>query len=104
MFLRIYQQLLILGFSEKTIFLAGFSIGFFCVFLIIRPIIYYLISKRCYTLLSYLFTLLLILLLINEWLTDLRDLNLNLYLYFFSLVTGLLSVRLIYKKIVRKHV
>lgn len=105
MFRTIYQQLLILGFSEKMIILTILFISFFLIFIFIRPVVSYLIKKKCYTLLSYVFTFLIIFLITKEWSKDLVvTLDFKLYLYLFSIVAGILAIQLLYKKIVRKTI
>lgn len=102
MYRKMYQKLLIIGFSERVILLCLLIVSFFVLFYIIRMAIYFLIKHRCYHLLVYLVTFLIIFLLTKDRLEEF-NINHSLYLYLLSLVAGCLTIRLLYKKIIRKY-
>jgi len=102
MLYQIYQKLLILGLTEEIISFTFLFISFFILFFLIRPVVCFLIRTKCYTLLSFLFAFLLIFSLTREWLREIASFDLKIYLYLLSVVASILTVRLLYKKVVKK--
>lgn len=102
MYRKIFQKLLIIGFSERLIILCLLIVSFFILFYLIRMAIYVLIKHRCYHVLVYVVSFLILFILTKDRLEEI-NINQNLYLYLLSLVAGLLAIRLIYKKITQKY-
>ena len=98
----IYQKLMILGFSDTIVIVTLLMIVFFIVLLILRFVIRFLINNQCETLISYIVSLLIIFLLVNEAVGDSWYFELQVYLYFITLATSILTLQLIYKKIIEK--
>ena len=98
----IYQKLIILGFTENFIVVSLLVISFFIILIIIQPAIHLLIKYRCDMLIAYFLSLLIIFLIAKEQVERYFDFTNDSYIYFFSLVTGLLTIRLTLKKISEK--
>lgn len=101
MYQTIYQKLLIIGFSERFILLCLLIVSFFVLFYIIRMAVYFLLKHRCYHLLVYFVTFLIIFLLTKDQLEEF-NINQSLYLDLLCLVAAWIAIRLLYKKIIRK--